>query len=199
MRRKGFTLVELMVVVAIIAVLVTIVTIAARGSLESARSNRADAMRSVLEQAISAYYAQEGRWPDAIESQADGATRDEITFDNSTTDRIFQQVVGKGFGKSGRVSNLLDASGLFVCESSNCGGDNNNGCNDNHTDRRQPNFCGDSHCRFGIDFSDAVRKDGKRRIPIADMAFGYAGTKEGRFRRFHINYNSKADRVLVTK
>lgn len=196
--KRGFTLIELLIVVAIIAILVTIVTMAAKGSLSGARDNRANAMRSVLEQGIAAYYAQEGKWPDAIETAADGMDGDDMTFSDTDADKIFQQVVGKGFGKSGSVSVLLDATGLFVCESSNCG-NGNHGCNDNHTDRKRSDYCGDAKCRTGVDFSEAVRKDGKRHIPISGMAFGYAGKKEGRFRRFHIHYNNKSDRVTVTK
>ena len=70
MRRRGFTIVELLVVVAIIGILGGIVTTAAMGSIRGARSKRADAMRAALEQAIAAYYAQEGRWPDVIERKA---------------------------------------------------------------------------------------------------------------------------------
>ena len=63
--KKGFTIVELLVVIGVLAVLMTIVVVAASGVQKGGREKRASAMRSALEQAIAAYYAQEGKWPAA--------------------------------------------------------------------------------------------------------------------------------------
>ena len=52
--KKGFTIVELLVVIGVLAVLMTIVVVAASGVQKGGREKRASAMRSALEQAIAA-------------------------------------------------------------------------------------------------------------------------------------------------
>ena len=198
MRRRGFTIVELLAVVGIIAVLVSIVVIASAGAIRQARTRRADAMCSALQTALTAYYAQEGKWPDVIENYADDAKDDVHTFSASDTDKIFQQVVGKGFGKSGKRSALLDSSALFVADTGRLG-NSGKGCFDNHGNRRASNFCGDRHCVSGIDFALAANRNSKHYITFPRMAFGYAGPVYGRFCRFWVTYNAKADTVSVTR
>ena len=92
--KKGFTIVELLVVIGVLAVLMTIVVVAASGVQKGGREKRASAMRSALEQAIAAYYAQEGKWPAAIENQTSSMTDEKYTFDASATDAIFRETVG---------------------------------------------------------------------------------------------------------
>ena len=176
--KKGFTIIELMAVIGILAVLVTIVVSAAGGAIKNARAQRADTMRQALEQAIAAYHAQdpESRWPDTIENRAE-EERDVVEFSNSEADSIFQQVVGKGFGKSGPKSVLVDASALFVCESSRAHDKN----------------------AVGIDFPRAANRNSKHCIPFANMAFGYPDRDTGKFRRFKVTYSSKTDSVSVSK
>ena len=197
--RKAFTIVELLVVIGILAVLMTIIVVAASGVQKAGREKRAAAMCAALEQAISAYYAQEGKWPDAIEKQTASMEDEEITFNPSATDDIFREVIGKAYGKgAGSRSMLVDATALFVARTSTIrnGGE---GCHDNHTDRTQPNYCGDQGCVRGVDFSEAVKKGGKNHIPFAQMSFGYPGKEYGRFCRFRITYNGKTDSVRVSK
>ena len=198
MKKKAFTLLELMMVVAVISVLIGIVSVAASGAIRNARSRRADAMRIALEQGIAAYYAQEGKWPDAIESKADSMTEDTYTFNTSETDDIFQQVVGKAFGKGGgRKSVLVDPSALFVANSSRLG-NNGEGCYDNHSNQNKSTYCGDKKCIPGLDFLIAANRNGKDYITLTKMAFGYQG-EEGKFRRYWITYNGKTDAVTVSK
>ena len=198
MKKKAFTLLELMMVVAVISVLIGIVSVAASGAIRNARSRRADAMRIALEQGIAAYYAQEGKWPDAIESKAGSMTEDTYTFNTSETDDIFQQVVGKAFGKGGgRKSVLVDPSALFVANSSRLG-NNGEGCYDNHSNQNKSTYCGDKKCIPGLDFLIAANRNGKDYITLTKMAFGYQG-EEGKFRRYWITYNGKTDSVTVSK
>lgn len=198
MRRRGFTLVELMAVVAIIAILVTVVMVSAAGAIRQSRVRRAEAMRVALEQSISAYYAQTGKWPGPIESVAQDGREENHTFSAAETDKIFQEVVGKGFGKSGSRSILVDASALFVADAGKLS-NGGRGCSDNHADRRAGDYCGDKGCIPGRDFTSAVNRNRKGAIPFSSLAFGYQGTECGKFRRFWITYHSKTDSVTVSR
>lgn len=195
--RRGFTLVELMVSMAVLAVLITIVSVAASGSVASARSHRRDAMCTMLKQGLEAFYAQEGKWPKAIESRIDSFPDnvENYQFSAEETDKIFQELVGRAFGKGGSKSAMLDVTGLFVCEASNCG-NSNKGCYDRHS-KSDEHYCGDGQCRNGVDFWEAIKPSSKRHIPLSNMAFGYAGQNEGRFRRFFVSYSLKADTVSI--
>ena len=172
--RKGFTIVEMLAVIGVIAVLLSIIVTAASGVLKSSRSKRAEVMRNSLEQAIAAYYAQEGKWPSLIESaSADG--NDTVKFEGMKADKIVQEVVGKGFGRSGKKSMLIDASALFVCDSSAANGTK----------------------AHGYEFSEVMGRHAKHRINLDQMAFGYQETKSGRFIRFKVVYNFRTDAVKV--
>lgn len=197
--RKGFTIVELLVVIAIIGILGGIVTNAAMGSIRGARAKRADSMRVALEQAIAAYYAYEGEWPDVIERKAKSMTEDTYTFTADETDKIFQQIVGKGYGKSGRRVVLVDVTGLFVAKASALG-NSGKGCYDNHKNKKDNHtFCGGRGCINGLDFTLAKGKSGSSHLQLAQMAFGYQGQEEGKFCRYWITYNGQTDSVTVSK
>ena len=196
--RQGFTIVELLVVIAIIGVLLGIVSTATLGAIRGARAKRADAMCSVLNQAIASYYAQKGQWPDAIEQKARNMGNDEtVTLTPDQADQVFQEIVKKSVG-SGATMQLVDAHALFVADSSKLknGGE---GCYDNHDDKTFDSYCGNCGCAAGQDFSSATRKGAKKTIPVSSMAFGYQGTRQARFCRFWITYNGRTDSVTVSR
>ena len=197
--KRGFTIVELLVVIAIIGILIGIVSTATLGAVRSARAKRAEAMCSVLSQAISSYYAQKGQWPDAIEQKARNmGDKETVTLTPNEADQVFQEIVKKSVG-SGATMQLVDAHALFVADSSRLknGGE---GCYDNHDDKTFDTYCGKCGCATGQDFASATRKGSKTRtIPVGSMAFGYQGTRNGKFCRFWITYNGRSDSVSVSR
>ena len=173
--RRGFTIVEMLAVIGVVAILISIIASVASNSIRAARGKRAAVMSSSLQQAIASYYAEEGKWPSLIESaNTDG--EDTVKFEGTQADQIFQEVVGKGFGKSGKKSMLVDASGLFVCESSAANGKRARGYN----------------------FSEVTGSNARHRIGLKQMAFGYQDGG-GYFQRFRVIYNCRTDSVTVVQ
>ena len=194
--RRGFTIVELLVVIGIIGILLGIVTTAATSSVKNARVRRAEAMARAIQQAISAYYAQEGRWPGAMESKTGSmGDKSKYTFTGGEADNIMQEIVRNSVGNSASRP-LIDASALFVADSGKVRGD---GCFDNHSDSTLSSYCGKNKCIRGVDFSIASASNSKMPISVNNMAFGWQGRQNGRFCRFWITYNALTDSVSVTR
>ena len=61
--KRAFTIVELLVVIGVIIVLMGIVTTAASESMKASRSRRRDALISLVQAGLAAYYAQNDEWP----------------------------------------------------------------------------------------------------------------------------------------
>ena len=69
MMKKGFTIVELLMVIGIIAVLMGIVTTAASESMKASRSRRADALCTLVQSGLAVYYAQNDEWPVSLRNK----------------------------------------------------------------------------------------------------------------------------------
>lgn len=196
--KRGFTIVEILVVVAILGILLGIVSTAVTGSVKNGRKRRAEAMCSMLNQAIATYYQQEGKWPSTIESRSGNmGNKSKYTFSGDDADKIFREIVEDSVGNKAKRY-LIDASALFVADANKLR-NSGNGCFDNHSDRDSSSFCGDKRCINGVDFATASNQGGKNHIPIGNMAFGYAGTAHGKFCRFWVTYNSQTDTVTVSR
>ena len=172
MKRKAFTLVELMVVVAVLAVLLTLVATAATGAIRASREKRYNAMAVILREGIATYYARNGKWPGDLEARAKSGK--DHTFTGSGADKIFREVVK---GSVGKRNPYLDAHGLFVAPSGISEGKGS-----------------------GVPFADARKKNPPahiRHLNIDEMAFGYQDSSSGRFRRYKVVYHSASDSVEV--
>jgi prepilin-type N-terminal cleavage/methylation domain-containing protein len=78
---KGFTLVELLIVIVILGILATVTVFAVRGITDQGQTSACDATQKTYETAIEAYYAQNGNsvHPDGAALVAAGLIRDYST------------------------------------------------------------------------------------------------------------------------
>ncbi|MBO7483227.1 MAG: type II secretion system protein [Kiritimatiellae bacterium] len=175
MKRRGFTIIELLVVVGIISVLATIVTVTASGSVKSTRTKRRAIMADVLREGIATYYARNGKWPGGVESYAKNGT--DHTFQGSEADPVFQEVVKGSVKKT--ATPYLNPHGLFVAPVGEAASKN----------------------ARGLNFDEAIRKNPPkhyRHLNVNQMAFGYQNPTDGKFVRYRIKYTASTDSVNVT-
>ena len=183
MRKSGFTIVEMLMVIAVLGVLVGIVTAASGSAIRQARFKRTQAMMAVLQAGLNTYYAQERKWPGVLDKWCENGPQSTFGkkarvdyLSDTEADAVFRELVTK----SARESPMLDITGLFVARASAVGS-------------------GRSSAKVhGMDFRDARAKKGKRdRLSFQEMAFGYAEKESGIFRRFIIRYNFDTDSIGV--
>lgn len=111
---KGFTLIELMVVIAIIAVLVAIAIPAYMQATDNAKRKTSQANLRTIDGALNVYYAENGAWPTSadpvvlVDEYLKAAPVNPFTQSSSTTDgyELGDTVAGTGpfrkaFDKSG--------------------------------------------------------------------------------------------------
>ena len=185
--RRGFTIIELVMVIAVLGILLGIVTTAAASSIKQARSQKAAACCRVVQSACETYYAQKGEWPGDIESKITGdKANSEGTRYNTDTD-IYELDPGdvddmmRDILKEYKNGNpCLDISGLFVSRYQGRSGSKD----------------------MGLDFMTAIRgtkRDKKgQRMRTRDMHFGYPETNHGYFRHFKVLYSKPTDQMKVT-
>ena len=170
--RNGFTMVELMMVVAVLALLLGIVTTGATAAMRNARAKRADAMRATLQAGLAAYYATNDEWPGVLKSYSEngiGTSARQKLLAPADTDTIFQKIVEASVKRGS--PGYLDASGLF-------GGPRSSG-------RKQK----------GRDFrgADVTGSGWKTSFKV----FGYPDRETSYLRRYWIEYNLDTDQATV--
>lgn len=199
--KKGFTIVELLMVVGIMAILLGIVTTAASESIKAARQRKADAVCTVVQAAFAAFYAQNDRWPGGVGSRIESGslgTRsnqegpgysndpEKFVLTRSEIDECIREMVLET--KKGNP--VMDVSGLYVS-------------------RHEGRYGEDC---FGIDFMQAAtikgmseaksrlsRATGGTRLTVNNMHFGYPDPSTGRFRHFKVVYSIPTDSFSVSQ
>ena len=190
MKKKGFTIVELLMVISIIGILLGIVTTAASSSIKSARSRRADTCCTMVEQGFATFYAQKGYWPGSIGSSIksgnfSGNSNDEGTNNQSDSDKYvlnaseIDSMIRDLISETKSGNPMMDISGLFVSRAQGESGSKD----------------------YGLDFMDAVRgtKRSRKKMTTSEMHFGYPETDHGYFRRFKVVYSIPTDEMKVSK
>ena len=113
--KKGFTIVELLMVIAILAVLLGIVTTAATASIRQSRERQAKAMQNTLQGGIAAYRARKGKWPSKLEDWAEKPPNKGTLgyLSKGDYDKVMHTLLNASSGKSSK-SRVMDPVGLAV-------------------------------------------------------------------------------------
>ena len=171
MKRRGFTIVELMAVIAVIAVLVSITTTLVVGAMKRARAQRASVLCDLVKHGLYTYYAQKGEWPWGDKTSV-GEDDYYWLSEAEVRSAIFELVK-----ESKKHNPMMDISGLYVSTRSGEPGSRD----------------------FGMDFMTAVRgsKRHPEKIPASQLHYGYPESDHGYFRRFVIKYSPVTDQIIV--
>ena len=190
MMKKGFTILELAVVISIIGVLLGIVTTAASGAVKQGRKRKAEALCTVVQSGLATYYAQKDRWPgsvgDRIYNDSLGKRSNEEGGDRQTDTDLYvldgtevREMVKALVDEAKKGNPLMDISTLFVSRDSGESGRKG----------------------VGMDFMEAIhgtRKSAKK-MTTSEMYFGYPDENTGYFRRFKIVYSIPTDEMKVSR
>ena len=111
--RGGFTILELLIVVAIIAIIATLATGAAIKAMKQSRERRVEVMANGLEIALANYRAQENEWPfDLSDCVQDFNDRTRYWIHGKYNVNAFKKLMHGGGGSSKTV--YLDAGAYLV-------------------------------------------------------------------------------------
>lgn len=122
MKKNGFTMIEMLIVISIIAILATLVTSAAKYAMRLGREHRIKATAVVLESAIQAYKTSVGSWPftpPGARSAGDFVDQKKSNNESGEHQNVFW-IHGGPESKAGQIfakvykEDFLDGSGITV-------------------------------------------------------------------------------------
>jgi general secretion pathway protein G len=108
MRKRGFTLIELMVVMAIIATLLTVALPRYFGKVERAKETTLRQSLLVMRDAIDQFYADKGSYPERLEDLAAQRYLREVPIDPITGSRDTWQIVRPPSDAASAAGNVYD-------------------------------------------------------------------------------------------
>ena len=199
--KKGFTIVEMLMVIAVLAVLTGIVATAATAVIHKARVRKNEALRAALQTGIATFYQQNGYWPpersgrlqDWANNGLDASARNRKWSDGEGVacletdeyDALMRALVVRCLNASGNP--IMDVSGFTATRTSAANG---------QKDKDENPKCYGEEVR-----SWAAKKRAKNSRGSApessELTFGYSNSEKGYFRRFVICYNADSDSVTV--
>lgn len=191
--KKGFTIVELLMVVGIIAVLMGIVTTAAASSIKASRRQKANALCTIVQTALATYREQKGRWPidmpvsRANREGASGNSNSDVVVLNGTEVRACVKALVE---ETKKHNPMMDISGLFVSRQD---GELPGGGSGQNNDKIKP--------AYGLDFMAAIHgtRKSSKKMTTSEMYFGYPDPATGYFLRFKMTYSIPSDQLMVSQ
>ena len=106
--QRGFTIVELLVVIAVMSVLATLVTGAAMKAIKQSRERRVEATIKGLEMALMNFRARENCWPVTLKQSGNDSS---IWFHGVDNAEVFKKLIAGG---SDGTTRYLDGAALIV-------------------------------------------------------------------------------------
>jgi prepilin-type N-terminal cleavage/methylation domain-containing protein len=174
--KRGFTIIELLMVVAILAVLLGIVTTAATASVRQSRDRQAQAMKQTLQNGIAAYRVRKDKWPEKLEKWADQEHDGTVGYlSRGDYDKVVQEILRVSTGRNAK-NRVMDPVGLAVIPVSESDGK--------------------IDC---MNFRAVTTKNNKhaKQMEYNEMTVVYPKTDTGRAYRYVIEYNAESDEVTV--
>ena len=194
--KRGFTIVELMMVIGIIAVLMGVITTAASSSIKSSRGRKADVLCQLVQAGLATYYEQKGEWPVTIstsgnQEESAGGSRDPDSIE--LTGPQVRQCVKALVDEAKRNNPMMDISGLFVSREPGELSGSSVGQKGQNAGSVKP--------AMGLDFMQAIRgtKKSQKKMKTGEMYFGYPDPETGYFLRFKMVYSVPGDTITVSK
>ena len=194
--KKGFTIVELLMVVAIIAVLMGIVTTAASSSIKSSRQQKAKALCTIVQTALATYREQKGEWPidmpvsRANREGAGGNSKADVVVLNGTEVRACVKALVE---ETKKHNPMMDISGLFVSRQDGELPGGGTGQQNAGNVKVKP--------AVGLDFMAAIHgtRESSKKMTTSEMYFGYPDPETGYFLRFKMTYSIPSDQLMVSQ